>query len=350
MIPVNMSTITAVKNRLLNKGIIKTVRFPRMDRIGSDIVFGWWADLLPKSIEANREELGIEIRDRFPEVFFCLSDIDSIFCLGFARTYPELKERMGELSMRLSHKNIIRYDNARLFAFPHIYTEIDPCFNYSVFLKKELPLEMILTKTLGNDQAEIKKIMESLRPEDKPNILPGEIDGKIGTTKLRIKEKKVLYGLVKDPMMPDEQTGRMLNVTRQMVSRSRKELEKKDLLKTVRIPALEGLGVDIIAVLFINFRPDIDIGERQESTRALFANLAAVFTIQGKDKMLAIFPCMNLGDFKRIKKKIMEQLTRKGSLLKEPWFKLLSVSEGKIFKDFVFAPYLLNRFEIEMKD
>ncbi|MDP7266090.1 MAG: hypothetical protein QGH39_11095 [Candidatus Thermoplasmatota archaeon] len=348
MIPVNMSTVTAIKNRLLNKGLLKTIRVPRMDRINSDIVFGWWADFHPLTSKADREELGTEIRERFPEVYYCISDIDSIFCLGFTGTFPDLEEQLGELSMRLSNTKIIRYESAKLFVLPSCYSEIEPCFDCSAFLEKQLPLEMILAQIVGNDQAKIKKIMEELRTEANPSCIYSGLVCAKGPTKLRKKEMKVLYGLVSEPLMPDEQTGRKLNVTRQMVSRSRKDLENKGFLKTVRMPDLKELGVDMIAVIYINFRPDIKRNEWQESTRALFKKQTSYMTILGRDRILGIFPCMDLGDFKNIKKIIIEHLTRKGCLLRMPRIKLFSVSKGKLLKDFVFAPYIQKRLRIEI--
>ena len=349
MIPVNMSTVTAIKNRLQQKGHVKTVRVPRMDRINSDIIFGWWAGYYPLTSERDLEELANEIRDRFPEIFYCISDIDSMFCLGFTRSYPELEERIGELSMRLSNRNIICHDKAKLFIFTSQYSELDPCFDFSIFLEKQLPFEMILSQTFGNDQTRIKKIMEGIRAEENPNSpSPGFADVK-EPANLRKKEQKVLYGLVSNPLMPDEQTGRLLKVTRQMVSRSRKELEKRGYLKTVRIPDLKGLGVNMIAAIYINFKPDIKRKEWQESTRDLFEKQSAFITIQGMDKMLGLFPCMDLGDFKCIKKRLLEKLTRKGYLLREPWIKLISVSKGILNKDFVFAPYIAKRFGIEIE-
>ena len=345
IIPINMSTLTAIRNRLQRKGFIKTYRLPRLDLINSEMVFALWCEIRNPLDAADREILEKEICNNFPEIFYSIYDADSLFCLGYSNSFIEQQKRIDLVIERLSRKRILMYDKLRLFLFPSALSEITYYFDTSEFLYGNLQLERALVQIIGNDRIKISKIMEVLRPfgQNERRTVPAD-----GRTNLRKKELRVLYGLVGEPTGSDERIARNVGVTRQMVSRSRKDFEKNGLVRTKRIPILGRLGLGILAVCSLSFRPDVPREEWRKTCNGTFRDNLVMFSIIGRFEALGIFPCRDFASLKKLKGNLFSSFTEKEYLCRSPRFSLLSLPLAIQLKEFIFTPFIKSSFDIHL--
>ena len=289
IIPMSMSTLTAIRNRLQRRGYINTIRFPRMDLINAGIIFAWRGELHPLLQDDIRALTMKELNDKLPGAFYSISDTDSLFTLGFAKDFTSLKEEMGELHESLSAQKILR-SNSKLLMFPSPLSTMHSHFDTSDFLFQNLDIEHLLIQFGVTDRNKVSKILADLAPTY------GDIDGSRqdvtppnGGNVLRKKEKKVLYGLVKYPGYTDERIARTFDVTRQLVSRLRKDFENKNIMYSLRIPDLKKIGAGILAVLSIRYDPGKPVKELMDSYHAILGTHSILFSVFNRSESLFIF-------------------------------------------------------------
>ena len=350
IIPINMSTLTAIRNRLQRRGYINTIRFPRMDMINAGIIFAWRAELHSIMKDDARRLLIKEMDEKVPDAFYSISDTDSLFTLGFANDFTSLKDEIGRVHESLSTRKILR-SNSKLFMFPSRLSTMYSHFDTSYFLFQNLDIERLLIQLGVTDRKKIDKILADLAPAKRnlemlqQGMIP--IDDR---TTLRKKEKRVLYGLIKYPAYTDERIARAFNVTRQLVSRLRKDFENKNIICTLRIPDLKNIGVGILAVLSIRFDSGRPEKELMDSYHAILDAHSILFSVFNRFESLFIFPCRDFSDYKRIKYELFGLLNGKKCHREEPEMLLLSIPSGDVLRKFNFTPYLENTFDIVLDE
>ena len=343
IIPINMSTLTAIRNRLQRKGFIGTYRLPRPDFMGSEIFFSLCCEIRNPLNAEDRDILEREIRENFPDIFYSVYDIDSLFCMGFSNSYIDYQKRLILFVERLSVKNILVGGGSRSSIFPTTLSRITNYFDMSEFLHETLELEKALLQVVGDDRTRMDGIMETLRPPGGPS---GEMILECERKNLRKKELKMLYGLVKDPDAPDERVARNMGVTRQSVSRSRKALEKKGILVTRKMPDLGRLGLGILAVCSLDFRPDQPRKKWADICGDALRENMAVFSIMGNFEVLAVFPCLDFASLKRLRSNLIYSLKESEYLCGPPLLFPISLPLGKVLKDFVFTPQMKSIYAV----
>ena len=110
--------------------------------------------------------------------------------------------------------------NPSYFFFPFEYSKIQNFFDFAPIIKY----------TFG----------VSIKGED-DYPMPTEIP-RTDITKLSNVEKRVLYGLIKYPDIPDSKIAENIAVTRQVVSKLKKSFEIDGILRTIRIPRTRSMS------------------------------------------------------------------------------------------------------------
>jgi hypothetical protein len=82
-------------------------------------------------------------------------------------------------------------------------------------------------------------------------------------------EKKVLYGLVRHPTLNDRKLSEKMKVKHSTITAIRRRLHEEGYFKTVRIPAVNRLGYELMIVGYGQFNPSATESERSRFIESL---------------------------------------------------------------------------------
>ena len=105
-------------------------------------------------------------------------------------------------------------------------------------------------------------------------------------------EKRVLFGLVRHPGLPDRELANRIGLKLPTVTATRLKLERRELIRPVRIPAFNRLGMEMLSFSLISYgaHPPMD---RKVSTIAPVVRrpeFVLVFSEPNQDLLLQIGP------------------------------------------------------------
>ena len=222
----NISTLTAIKNRLKKREYYFTKRIPLMQNVGCELLSIGFAKInILMSVE-NRHKMEKELSQKYPETFFMLNEADFLLYISIAENFTEIQKVIEDIKSTVNKYEAMDEQEFTNFYFPFQTCQIFNFFDFSSLLQRTF------------------KIKDDSKKEPKPlKLLPEP-------KKLSRIEKIVYYGLIKYPDMPDQKVAEFTNVTRQGVARLRKDFENENLIKTVRIPNLKKLDFQIIAFAY----------------------------------------------------------------------------------------------------
>jgi DNA-binding MarR family transcriptional regulator len=164
------------------------------------------------------------------------------------------------------------------------------------------------------------------------------------------KEKLVLYGLIKYPDLKDKQLSEKLNVKPSTVTSIRHRLKKNEFFKSLWMPLLQNIGCEILAVIYTNFNPLINLDERVKITSEAIEIFEEIFlSIGEQDKGFSLSFSKDYTTIERINE-IRTQLFGKLGLLEDeyPNMVLFPFETSKIYRFFDFSPLLRSFFKLKV--
>ena len=227
----NISTLTAIKNRLKKKDYYMTVRIPMLQNVGCELMGVAITKLNLTLSEEERAKMEKELAEKHPEAVFMLVESDFLFTILIAQNFTELKKVLYEIRAIAGKFNALEEQDSFNFFYPYQTTRVINYFDFAEIIQRGFQIK--------EDKKKEPRLFKVL-PEPK---------------KLTRIEKLVFYGLIKYPDLPDKKIAEYTSVTRQVVARLRKDFEKEELMRTVRIPNLKMLDFQIIGFAFAKINP-----------------------------------------------------------------------------------------------
>lgn len=313
-----MSTVTAIKNRLLKKGYLTTHIIPNMPMVGCEMATVIWALVDPMGPFDKKLKTMVDMLKDMPECVWAVADPRTVVAILMFRNYTQFHNVGNQTWTAMAEKGLIEASSIHILNFP---------FQQSGFLRF-FEFAPLLKDLYGIDLKEA----------------PGQktIIGYSGPSKVKLTpvERKVLLGILKNPELLDSNISDTIGVTRQSVTKIRRKLEAMGLIRTLRVPDLKMLNLEIIVGTFDSVaretaaRPTGDrmkLFESYKVSRFFLAmasgmevNLMSVF----KDfRAFQIGTADSMGFFKKI-----------GVLKGIPELRLLSISEMRVIKNHDYAP------------
>jgi len=217
-----LSTVTAIRRRLREKGYFQTVNIPNFYRLGFELL----------SVEYGpfNETVPIERRIKFFKKFLS-NDPNSIFSLmsrsngvvlNITRNYAEANEHYAKLETFFTEHNLSDETGWKRVIFPFQnsmfwnFFDFSPVIRYSYDIKRKINLKEFSSKK------EVK------------------------SARLGKKARKILYGLARYPEESDKRIADRFGVSRQAVSSLKKRFLKEDLMSTRRVMNFEYTGCELI--------------------------------------------------------------------------------------------------------
>lgn len=315
-IKLKMTTVTAIKNRLKKNTYYYTVRIPVLQNLGCELMMASLMNYNPIILDKDRIRVYNDIlADNIPEIVYSQTESDVGFCLGIAKNYTEIHHAIENMERVYRENDIIEAAQPSYYFFPFEYSKIYNFFDYAPIIKHTFKV--------------------SIKGEE-DELYPAEIP-RTDITKLSNVEKRVLYGLIRFPDIPDSKIAENIDVTRQVVSKLRKSFEDDGILKTLRIPNLKKLGFEIMSVAHYRHNPKIPLDKRGKGIKQVLSEFPQIFMVTGNLESVMINVCRDFTEFQELKNKAYAQYKKQEFLLEPPEIMVFSIPNLKVIVEHSYA-------------
>jgi len=242
-------------------------------------------------------------------------DSNEGFYLGIGKNYTELHNTIENLERVYRENDFVEDTGPAYFFFPFEYSKIQNFFDFAPIIKHTFNV--------------------AIKGEE-DDVMPTEIP-KTDLTKLSNVEKRVLFGLIKYPDIPDSKIAENIGITRQVVSKLKKSFEIDGILKTLKIPNLKKLGFEIMAVAHFRHNPKIPLKKRGKGIRQVLSEFPQIFMISGNLESVMINVCRDFSEFQELKSKALSHYKKQEYLLAEPEIITFSIPSIKMITEHSYA-------------
>lgn len=309
---VKVSTVTAIRRRLRRADYFVTRRIPMMHRVGWEILTAGHARLdLTQGAQAG-PRLREVLKEKVPGLFHVAVSPDHLSFLGFARDYTRARIDVDELRLGLDHAKLLGDGDVAFSAFPMALSTVPSFFDYSH------PLALLFEL------------------EDRFSIRMDR--GKTGDISLSRKETDVFKGLVRFPELSDKALAQRVKVSRQAVSKMRREFEAEGLVRTARIPNLQRLGFDLYVSAFARFVPSSTVKGRTDAVERLLRTAPVPFLISDDAEASVVAAAKTFEQFTVLRSTITKHLQERGFLQGDPEVHVALTSTTEILRNCEFGP------------
>ncbi|KAA0003146.1 MAG: winged helix-turn-helix transcriptional regulator [Thermoplasmata archaeon] len=310
-IGINLSTVTAIRQRLRKNNYFRTIRVPMLQNFGCEllsILYTNFNPVIPLHQRIKITEENIEVSE---ELFFSLGELEKGFSLSLSKDYTTIG-KINDIRTRTFGKlGLLEKENPREIIFPFEISKIYRFFDFAP----------ILRSTFGLDGKDEKKIYFEKKEYHS----------------LSLNEKIVFCALVEHPEFTDKKIGEITGISRYTVSRMRRKFEENDFICPLRIPNIKKLGFEILAFYHILFDPRNAPSFSKDEPLSLM-NEKTIFFACRQFEALIISIYENYEAYKIDKMKKMQFLKEKKWIAENPLIRTYSLSKSVIIKDFTFAP------------
>ncbi len=314
LLSVKVSTVTAIRRRLRKADYFVTRRIPMMNRLGWELLVGGHARLDLAQGPQLTARLREALRDRMPGFFHVAATPDHLAVLGFARSFTAARTEMDELRQTLDRAKLLGDGDVRFSTFPLALSIIPAFFDYSHALALAFEIE--------------------------DRLVPKMDHAKVGDVNLTRKETEVLKGLVRFPELSDKSLASRVKVSRQAVSKMRREFESEGLLRTARLPNLRLLGFDLYISAFARFVPSSTVKGRLDAFERLLKTSPAFFLVSDDAEVVVVGASRSYEQFSTLRASLTKQFEERGHLGADPDVYVGLTSTTEILRNCEFAPLL----------
>ncbi len=322
LLNVKVSTVTAIRRRLRRADYFATRRIPMMNRLGWELLVAGHARLdltqgqaLPRLRDA--------LKDRLPSLFHVTAAADHLSFLGFAQDFTSARSEVDELRQSLDRAKLLSDGDVHLTALPMSLTSVPAFFDYSHTLALAFDLEDRMSPRL--DRA------------------------KVGDVELTRKETEVLKGLVRYPELSDKALASRVKVSRQAVSKMRREFESEGLIRTARLPNLRLLGFDLYITAFARFVPASTLRSRMDAFERLLRQSPTFFLASDDSEAVVIGASRTYEQFSLLRASLTKHFQERGHLGSEPEVYVGLTSTTETLRNCEFGPVVQGLMPPEPK-
>jgi DNA-binding MarR family transcriptional regulator len=170
-------------------------------------------------------------------------------------------------------------------------------------------------------------------------------------SRLTEKEKLVLYGLVKYPKLTYGNLAKKIGLKHSTVTAIRLRQRQKNYYRCIRVPMLQGLGCEMLVVIYTNFNPVIPLEERVITTGKTIEVFEELFySIGEQDKGFSLSLAKDYASIGKINDIRTQAFGGCGILEDEyPNMVLFPFGISRIYRFFDFEPLLRHNFNLDIK-
>lgn len=318
-----LSTITAIRRRLWEKGYYYTVNIPNFYRLGYNLMSIEYCPLNEAVPFENRIKYFKDYIGSDPNAIFSVMSRSNGLIITIASNYAQITENFEDLQTFLTTHSLIEDNGLKRVIFPFQTSTFWSFFDFS-------PVH--------------RYCYDSKR---KVNAREFSSDKEAKVVSLSKKERRVMYGLLKYPEDSDNSIADRFGVSRQAVSNIKKRFLKEDLISTRRIINFQKTGCDLLAFAYTYFGTKASFEQRKEGYE-LGRSIAPVFIgISSNFENVLLAAIKTYSELDKIKERILSFYKTHLSLAKQPEILLFSIEDLCYQKNPTFHDLLEEILDIE---
>ncbi|UCF08894.1 MAG: hypothetical protein JSW28_04165 [Thermoplasmata archaeon] len=324
-IHLKLSTVTAIRRRLRERGYFSTVNIPDLYRLGYEMLSVDYGEFNEATPLERRVKYFKEFVSKEPNAVFAVMSRANGVVFNIVNNYSEaatIRERM-EIFFTSHHlvdegswgRAIFPFKTSKFwnfFSFP-------PVLRYVHFQKKKINV-----------------------PEFSANKEAGQVS-------LSKKEKMVLFGLVKYPEEPDSNIAERFGVSRQGVSNIKKRFVSEGLLSTQRIMNFDHTGCELLVFAYTFFGPRAPLRMRKSGLEYTQSLAPAFVGVSSNFENILFAAIREYSEYEKMREQILSFYKSHMSLAKSPEILLFPVKDICYCKKPTFHEILENHFVIHEK-
>lgn len=312
LLDVKVSTVTAIRRRLRRAEYFVTRRIPMMNRLGWELLIGGHARIGAAPGLQALPRLRETLRDRFPTLFHVAASSEHMSFLGFAHNYTTARSEVDDLRQGLDRAKLLADGDLDFSAFPLSLSIVPSFFDYSHALALAFDID------------------------DRMAVKPDH--AKVGDLELSRKETEVLKGLVRYPELSDKALAGRVRVSRQAVSKMRREFEAEGLLRTARLPNLRLLGFELYVHASAHFTPSSTVRSRLEAFDRLLKTSQTFFLASDDAELIAIGAARTYEQFSTLRSALTKYFDEREHLAGDPEVFVGLTSATEMLRNCEFGP------------
>jgi DNA-binding MarR family transcriptional regulator len=324
-IGIKMSTVTAIKNRLKDLGLFITARVPNLQNLGAEIMSVTYAHTDPAIPEGTQMVVGRQLFEDFDELFYIGAGPRYRYSMSMHRNYSSACRVIDGVFDLYSRNGLLIPREHNVVHFPFDQTKIYNFFDYSALLERAFDLQ--------------------LPPREADRFVHDGEFGTVTSVKLSRIERKVLRGLVQNPDLLDSNISKRIDVTRQSVTKMRKRFEDLDLFHALRIPNLEMLGFDVLALVHTSYRPSSTVKDRAGPLKDIYGQLPIVFKAETDKQGVELVATRDYREFDEYMNLKVSHLRSEGVIDHDPRVFAFTFPNFQAVKNHVYSPGLTRIIE-----
>ena len=318
-----MSTVTSIRRRLHERGHFMKVRIPQFHNLGCEIMTVSHGSFRPVAPYGN--DILMKTEEPVPATYFGISNPYHFVMLGAACTYTQARTTYDEYYRNQRFVKAVDENNLTFSYLPYPLTNLMNFFEFAPLLNSLFEMG---DKNIG-------KATEA-------NGRRATMGGAREKLDLSITERKVLYGLVRFPELPDKALSEKIKVSRQVVSKMRRKLEADGYLKTAVIPDLARLGMGMIIFTHYMLNPKTAGSFNEKSLIGGKDGLPSFFLCSLPYEFYSLSAFRSYQEFERISEKYFKTYSESKALLRSPVILPFSVEDLTYFRNHTYANILKN--------
>ncbi len=265
----NRSTVTAIRNRLKNKGLYALKNIPNFKALGSELL-----TVIYGRLNKPFEKLNKDLKEKYQNI----KSIHSFFtenefmCMIVSKDMADFEKQIKPFRKIINSKTVFKKID-----FIHLFSKINKIYRVADFSD--------LLGDLFNIGKRIKENKEIKDPD----------------RELSKNEKKVLITMVEYPGLSSYDMSFKINLTRTTISKIKKRLIKGGFIDTKVIPNFKKLGLNLLTLVHTKHSASF---EENKNKSLLKKNPHAIFYIGGTKEAVSLSVFKDYNKYKMLDKKI----------------------------------------------
>ncbi|MBA3046208.1 MAG: hypothetical protein KKH41_07025 [Candidatus Thermoplasmatota archaeon] len=314
----NLSTITAIRRRLLARGYYSRVRIPHLQEFGGELLavtYFYYKATIPLEI---RLITGNKLVRDHREVFWAGSEYTQAISLQIARNLTDARRNIAEIKELYTAQGFLDDGGVTFLTFPFEISRVPLFFDF----------EPLLQQTFGFP-GEFGSLAS----------LPGYLsEGHEKPVRLTNVGKRVYHGLICHPELTDTELSKVISVSQRTVTKLRNRFEEARMFRSVLIPNLKKLGFKMLVFDHAKLNLHIPEKQRNEIMDVLAGIKPPVFMAVGGDDVAALTAYEDFETYRRCMNSFSEVYKQDDVFVKEPKRLMFSLAEMNMLKEHVYGP------------
>jgi hypothetical protein len=313
----NLSTVTAIRRRLHDRGYFKRIRVPHIQKMGSELLavtYFYYKATIPLEI---RLITGNKLVRDHKEVFWAGSEYTQALSLQLAHNLTDARRNIAEIKELYTAQGFLDDGGVTFLTFPFEISRVPLFFDFEPLLRQTF-------SRLGEPWGLAS--------------LPGYLVEVEKAPKLTSVGKRVYHGLIQYPEHSDTQLSKQISVSQRTITKLRNRFESTGMLRSAIMPDLGKLGFKML--VFDHAKLNLHLPEKQ---RIDILNLLAgikppIFMAIGGDDVAALTAYEDFETYRRCMNSFSEIYKHDDIFVGEPKRMMFSLAEMKMLKEHVYGP------------